>query len=218
MFNRLKQAIDRALSSLESRSGGPERDVEELLRSMREELIDAKAHLPKLEATLQRLEATRAAEEQKAHDCGRRALQADEIGDRETLQVALRYEAKHRGRAEVCLQKIEAAQAEFALQQQTVKEMTRQFKEATANRGTLEVRARRARTTESLRGGGDSAADEFDRLVEEIEDDVMDAEVGAELDDVLEGRASRVSPEDLADVQLEELKRRMAEESGGPSS
>ncbi len=217
MFNRFKQAIDRALSSLESRSGGPERDADEILRSMREELIDAKAHLPKLEATLRELEVTRAAEERKAHDCGRRALQADEIGDRETVEVALRYEAKHRGRAEVCVQKIEAAQAEFALQQQTVREMTRQLKEATANRGTLEARARRARATESLRGGGDSAADEFDRLADEIEDDIRDAEVGAELDDVLGGSASRVEPEDLADAQLEELKRRMAEESGGPS-
>ncbi|MEN8145083.1 MAG: PspA/IM30 family protein [Gemmatimonadota bacterium] len=218
MFNRLKQAIDRALSSLESRSGGPERDVEELLRSMREELIDAKAHLPKLEATLLELEAARAAEEQKAQECGRRALQADEIGDRETVEVALQYEAKHRGRAEVFVQKIEAAQAEFALQQQTVRDMTRQLKEATASRGTLEARSRRARATQNLRGGGESAADEFDRLANEIEDDVMDAEVGAELDDVLGGRASRVDPEDLADVQLEELKRRMAEESGGPST
>ncbi len=214
----MKQAIDRALSSLESRTGGPERDVDELVRSMREELVDAKAHLPKLEATLRELEATRAAELRKASDCGRRAIQADEIGDRETVEVALQYEAKHRGRAEVCVQKIEAVQAEFALQQQTVKEMTRQLKEATAKRGTLEARARRARATERVRGGGDSAADEFDRLTAEIEDDITEAEVGAELDDVLGARASRVDPEDLADVQLQELKRRMAEESGGPTS
>lgn len=232
MFKKLKEAIDAALSALEGKAGeSPREDIERLLDGMRKELIDHKARVPVLQETLQKLRLSHERELEQADACHRRALQAQAIDDEETVEVALRFEAKHRVAADVWVQKIEAAEAELAMQQQSVAEMTEELKEARSRRDVLAIQARRAATTGRMRGGERSAADEFDRLVNEIEreDDLGSAEraVDRDLDpdarveadfeaaDFDEpGGGKGLSREELAELQLEELKRRMAEDSG----
>lgn len=223
MFKKLKDAIDGALSALENRSGDAG-DVDELLAGMRQELIEAKSALPRLEQGIERLRRSQAEERRRAEDCVRRAGQAKEIGDAETLRLAVEYGERHRERARVYGEKIEAAEAELAMQRRTVSEMTEQLKSAMTHRDVLKVRTRRSRSTESLRGGGDSAASRFDRMAEDIEDEAARAEAARELDDELgtggaarfddlsPGGASDLDAEALAELRLEELKRRMAEE------
>ena len=222
MFRKLKNAIDGALSALESRSGDTG-DVDELLAGMRQELIEAKSALPRLEQGIERLRRSQAEERRRAEDCVRRAGQAKEIGDAETLRLAVEYGERHRERASVYGEKIEAAEAELAMQRRTVSEMTEQLKSAMTHRDVLKVRARRSRSTEALRGGGDSAASRFDRMAEDIEDEAARAEASRDLDDELRtggaarfddlsGGASDLDAEALAELRLEELKRRMAEE------
>ncbi|HSM07526.1 MAG TPA: hypothetical protein VLA33_00735 [Gemmatimonadota bacterium] len=224
MFRKLKDAIDGALSALENRSDDAG-NVDELLAGMRQELIEAKASLPRLEKGIERLRTSQAEERRRAEDCVRRAGQAKEIGDTETLRLAVEYGERHRERARVYGEKIEAAEAELAMQRRTVSEMTEQLKSAMTHRDVLKVRTRRSRSTEALRGGGDSAASRFDRMAEDIEDEAARAEAARELDDELgsggaarfdddlsRGGASDVDAEALAELRLEELKRRMAEE------
>ncbi|TFG64129.1 MAG: hypothetical protein E4H28_05545, partial [Gemmatimonadales bacterium] len=91
MFKKLKSAIDSALSSLEGRSGRQGEDIDRLLAGMREELIDAKATTPRLEAALEKLRSRHANERSKGEDCVRRAGQAEEIGDTETQRVAVEF-------------------------------------------------------------------------------------------------------------------------------
>jgi len=222
MFRKLKDAIDGALSALESRSGDAG-DVDELLAGMRQELVEAKAALPRLEQGIERLRRSLAEERRRAEDCVRRAGQAKEIGDAETLRLAVEYGERHRERARVYGEKIEAAEAELAMQRRTVSEMTAQLKSAMTHRDVLKVRARRSRSTGTLRGG-DSPASRFDRMAEDIEDEAARAEAARELDDELGtggtarfddlsgGGARDIDAEALAELRLEELKRRMAEE------
>lgn len=223
MFRKLKDAIDGALSALENRSGDAG-DLDEVLAGMREELIEAKAALPRLEQGIERLRRSQAEERRRAEDCVRRAGQAKEIGDAETLRLAVEYGERHRERARVYGEKIEAAEAELAMQRRTVSEMTEQLKSAMTHRDVLKIRTRRSRSTEALRGGGDSAASRFDRMAEDIEDEAARAEAARELDDELttggaakfdddltRGGASDLDAEALAELRLEELKRRMAE-------
>ena len=227
MFKKFKDAIDAALSALEGRSGDSTReDVDELLDGMREELIDTKASIPVLESQVGKLHLAHDREVKKADDCHRRAVQAQTIADDETVEVALRFEAKHRVAVEVWVQKIEAAEAELEMQRQTVSEMTEQLKEARSNREVLEIRTRSARATARMRGGGRSSVDEFDRLADEIErgDDLGAAErdVERELDptygvddfdrDLGDAASPAMSREERADRQLEELKRQMKED------
>lgn len=223
MFRKLKNAIDGALSALENRSGDAG-DIDELLAGMREELVEAKAALPRLEQGIERLRRSQAEERRRAEDCVRRAGQAKEIGDTETLRLAVEYGERHRERARVYGEKIEAAEAELAMQRRTVSEMTEQLKSAMTHRDVLKVRSRRSRSTGALRGGGDSAAARFDRMAEDIEDEAARAEAARDLDDELgsggtaqfddlaRGGAKDLDAEALAELRLEELKRRMAEE------
>lgn len=221
MFRKLRQALDAALSALESRSGGAGEDIDELLAAMREELIETKAQLPVLESQIRSMEAARERELGEAEQCARRARQALAIDDQETVEVALRFEARHRTQVDVFDQKIEAARAELALQRETVQEQTAQLKSALARKDALAAQARRAGTTERLRGSRYSSIDAFDRMEEEIE---RGDEVGSAAREVEEGLAGTRTPpaeveapidaEDLADFQLRELKRRMREERG----
>ncbi len=214
MFRNLKAKLDRLLSSLEDRAAtNPGDDITRLLAGMREELIEAKATIPELEKHIENYGKLRERELQRAADAARRGRQAAEIDDAETVEVATRFEIKHRSRAEVYEQKTEAAVAELALQRRNVTEMTVQLKAALKNRAALVAQARRARATGNLRGGAASAVDEFDRMEREIEDDVLEASAAQDVEDALGGRGDAAytpDPEDLADAQLEELKRRMA--------
>lgn len=223
MFKKLKDAIDGALSALEGRTDAAG-DVDELLAGMREELIQARSALPRFEQGLEKLQRLQAQERKRAEDCVRRAGQARAIDDQETLRLAVEYAERHQERVRVYGEKIEAAKAELALQRRTVSEMTEQLKSAMTHRDVLKVRSRRSRTTETLRGGGDTAADRFDRMADDIEEEAARAEAARDLDEEFGGdfdpgyapppRSGRIDPDDLAELQLEELKRRMSEEEG----
>jgi len=221
MFKKLKDAIDAALTSLEGKTGDQAEDIDRLLAGMREELIEAKAATPKLEKGLEKLRRQQAVERKKAEDCVRRAGQAEEIGDAETMRVAVEFAERHRERARVHGEQIEAAEAELALHLKSVKEMSAQLKSSIARKDALKVQSRRSRATESLRGGGYTASDRFDRMAADIEDEAERAEASRDLDDELAyggpGRGANygpIDPDELADLQLDELKRRMAEEDG----
>ena len=229
MFRKLREAIDAALGALEGRSGpAPREDIDRLLSGMRDELIDAKSRIPVLEKDLRKLQLGLERETKQADDCHRRALQAQQIGDEETVEVALRFEAKHRVAIDVWAQKIEAAEADLAMQRQNVAEMAEQFKGAMARRDSLEIQARRAGSAERMRGGKHSSVDEFDRLAGAIERDEdlgsarrevdrdLDPDAALDLDFDAAGvgeAGGGPSREELAEMQLEELKRRMKDEN-----
>jgi phage shock protein A len=221
MFKKLKDAIDAALTSLEGRTGDEAEDIDRLLAGMREELIEAKAATPKLEKALKKLRGQQADEQHRAEDCVRRAGQAEEIGDAETMRIAVEYAERHQERARVHGEQIQAAEAELALHVESVREMSAQLKSSLSRKDAIKVQSRRSRATDSLRGGGDSATDRFDRMAENIEDESERAEASRDLEDELAyggpGRGASyrpVDPDELADLQLEELKRRMSEEGG----
>lgn len=218
MLGRFRRALDEALSKLESRTGSAEEDVARLLAAMREELIETKARLPELEALLERQQRQREAEKKRAEDCVRRATQAEEIGDAETVRVAERFARQHLERVAVLERKIEATKADIEFNRREASEMSRQLKEAIARRDALAIQSRRARAVEDLRGSGYEAFDAFDRAAERSEraSDLDDArrELDRDLDPAARdatdlrdlGRRDREAD---AEELLEELKRRM---------
>ena len=194
--------------------------MDRLLASMREELVEARARIPEQEALLERYERQRVAEKRKAEECVRRASQAQEIGDTETVRVAERFARQHLERVAVLERKIEATEADLEFNRREVREMTAQLKEARARRDAIAIQARRARGTERVRGSGYEAFDAFDRVVERTERasdlDVARRELDRELGGGHAGLADapdpRVDPEENAEFLLRELKRRMGVE------
>ncbi|MFO7587585.1 MAG: hypothetical protein R6X22_05875 [Gemmatimonadota bacterium] len=222
MFRKLREKIEVALEALEGRSpGDPREEVDRLLAGMRNELIEARAALPVLEKQIVDYRALRERELRDAESCVRRAEQAKRIGDAETVEVAIRFAEKHRGRADVAAQKLEAAETELALQRRSVAEMTEQLKSALARRDAIAAQARRAGATGSLRGGRPSAVDDFDRIVEGIEDADLAAAATRDVEQAFEemeggtGAGRDLDPDELAELRLQELKRRMRESDPG---
>ena len=221
MFKKLRRALDEALRGLEERMGTSGEDVERLLAAMREELIEAKARLPELERQIEGLEARRVAELKRAEDAVRRADQAQAIDDLETVEIAVRFAEQHKSRAEMLLQKQEAAEAELQLKRVEIEEMTRQLKSARSQKDALVARARRANTSQRLHGAGDRATDAFDRFEDRLTRDAdLEAareELERDLDDVdpeLEELRRRPRYEFEADELLEKLTRKMEDDGG----
>ena len=151
-------------------------------------------------------------------ECERRASQAEAIDEQETVTVARKFKARHVSRAEVAQQRLEAAEADLALQKQTVVEQMSQLKSAIASKDAIAAQARRGRAIDHLRGGGRSAVDDFDRLEERMTRDADLDDASRQVDEALgDYPAADDLPEPLdsaalADQQLRELKRRMADE------
>jgi len=218
MFSRIKRMLDQTLDRLESRFDDvSDDDVHDLIRAMRDELVETKARIPELEALLTS-HITQADEEKgKAAACDRRAAQASEIGDTETREVAQRFATQHRQRLEVLVMKAETTRQEILQHREEVAQMTGQLKEAMSRRDTLGVQRRRTKAIESETSRFDSL-DAFDRLAERMEGASEVDAAARELDLELEPSA-RPNPRDYAAEKaareakaedlLEELKRRM---------
>jgi len=220
MFNRLRKSLDEALRKLEDAFGaGPEDEIDDLLRAMRSELIETKARVPEIEKQIQLYRKRLMGELEKVEECERRASQAEAIGDEETVTVAQEFKAKHVSRAEVSQQRLAAAEADLALQKETVVEQMSQLKSATARKDAIAAQARRGRAIDNLRGGGESAVDDFDRLEERLMRDEDLGRASREVDEALGDYSAAddlmdepLDPASLADEQLRELKRRMEAE------
>jgi hypothetical protein len=174
VFERLRAAVNAALDA-----AMPPPDWRDLVGQMRRAAVEGRAAILKLEEALRATQQALAREEQQLADARRRGGLADDIGDRETVEVAGRFTAKHAERVAVLEQKLAAQRAELALAERDVGEMVAQLKEL------------------ELRGGvpRDGARVMPDPLGPD------DAMLGAELD--------RAAKDAAADERLRELKKRM---------
>ena len=187
----------------------PEDEVAHLLGSMRNELVEARALLPKLQQELQKAHAALAAEREGLERTERRGRLAQQINDAETVRVAEEFAARHRGRIGVLEQKVAATEAELALRTREAEEMKRQYQEADANRMQLVANLRRGHSQERIRSVADEAVhsfSEYDRMTERMAGDQDYIEALRELDE-----DAGPPPPDPVDVEerLKELKRRM---------
>lgn len=188
MFDSFRQALtelmDRATSPEARRAG---------LSRMKETLVTARMGLDDLRRGITVTHQRLATERQELETMRRRKGLAAGINDAETMALAEKYETHHAERVEVLSRKLEAQQAELAIGERDVAEMTAELRDAVAG---LPGQASRASSNEA------AAAAEVDDIVGERGD------VAAEIDAL--GRASaRSAREADADARLAELKRRM---------
>jgi phage shock protein A len=125
----------------------------------------------------------------------RRALAAN-VGDQETVSVADRFEALQAERVSVLERKLEAQQAELALVEREVAEMTTDL--------------RRAMDGVPLRAPGETSPRAAEAAAAAQVDDLLDPDAGLRGEfDALGRRESRTSREADAEARLAELKRRL---------
>jgi hypothetical protein len=208
MLDDLKKLFSRTWDSFVTELGRrePADHVSDLLSAMRRELVGARAELPLLEEAHRAAEAELARERRALEDAARRGVMADRIGDAETVRIAAEFAEKHRRRVAVLEEKVRATRAEHALRTDEVRDMTRRYREADANRFTLVGELRREGLNARVDGATGRAFDDFDRAAERIDDQAAYADALGDLND-----ASPPPPPSAADVEerLREMKRRM---------
>ena len=176
--------MDRATPPEERRAG---------LARMKQTLVTARMGLDDLRggltSTRQRLDAER----RELETMRRRKGQAEKINDAQTLALAVKYEAHHAERVAVLERKLEAQEAELAIAERDVAEMSAELKGAML--GTAPGAAPLGREDAAAAAAADEAAGDSTRVADEIE---------------ALGRArARSEREADAERRLAELKRRM---------
>lgn len=162
-----------------------------LLAEMKDTLVRARLGLEDLRRGLDESRARLAAEERELETVRRRKALAEGIGDAETVAVAERFERQHLERVEVLRRKVDAQEAELALTDRELHEMTQELKGATLGVGASTAAG--AGGAPDPGGGAGAPADpleddaaalrgEFDSLARERTRAARDADVEARLD------------------------------------
>lgn len=182
MFEELRQALRDLLSG-----GVPPNERRATIAHMRDTLVQARMGLDDLRHSCETTRLRLAEERQELATAERRRALAEQIQDAETADLAQRYAARHAERVAVFERKLESQEAEIALLDAELTEMTAQLKQAVAGVGS------------GLRSTPEAA----DPLGESA-----DEALRAQLDSMRRAER-RAAQEAAADERLAELKRRM---------
>lgn len=170
-----------------------------MLGQMRETLMRARMGMEDLQIGLSQTRVKLAEERRELDTVRRRRQMAERIGDTETVAVAERFERQHAERVEILERKLSVQEAEVAVVEREIGEMTTEFKAAHAG-------------VDPSRVGGPTAA-QAERAREAEANAEVDAALGgideAELD-ALRRKQARETREAQAEDMLAELKRRMS--------
>jgi hypothetical protein len=182
----------KALSDLMDRATPPEERRAGLAR-MKQTLVAARMGLDDLRAGIAATRRRLDAEQREVETMRRRKGLAAGIHDIETVALAEKYEAHHVERAGVLARKLDAQEAELAMAEREVTEMTAELRRAasgvpSAGEATTAANAAAAAEADQAADGGSQVAEELDALAR--------------------GRA-RADREADAERRLAELKRRM---------
>ncbi|MBI2797264.1 MAG: hypothetical protein HYX65_11220 [Gemmatimonadetes bacterium] len=125
MFEELKDSLRELISTRLS----PD-DRRAAVQAMRDALVRAKLGIDDLRAGVGQTRTRLAQEEAELATIDRRRQLAEQIQDAETVAVATRYAEHHAERLAVLRRKLEAQEAELALAERDVGEMTQQLRVA----------------------------------------------------------------------------------------
>lgn len=183
VFDSLRRSFDELIS----RATKPE-ERRAIAARMKDTLVQARIGLEDMRAGLTTAKQRFAVEQTELETVRRRKQLAEGINDKETVDLAVKYEQMHAERVDVLRRKIEAQEAELALAEREVGTMTAELRQVLAGAPLPQGAAPAASDAELGLGDNTSLKDEIDSL----------------------GRSrARQDREAEADRRLEELKRRM---------
>lgn len=185
MFDSFRQS----LNDLMDRATPPE-ERRAVLTRMKQTLVQARMGLDDLRGGVAITRQRLAAEMTELETMRRRKVAAETINDAETVALSAKYEAMHAERADVLRRKLDAQEAELAMVDREVADMTAELKQAitTGGAATGNLSSDGHAEAEAVLDSSINVADEIDAL----------------------GRAGRRSAREAeAEERLAELKRRM---------
>lgn len=171
MLDGLRARLDQLLRE----RGGS--DPRAYAARMREALIEAKVGLGRMGEAIAASELELAAERTQLEDAERRGRLAATVPDEETVAIAGRFAARHRGRIEVLVRKIAVQRDELALAQREIEEMAAEVRTAGAGgpAGSIEAAWR------DLEAAGATRPDDVERTNASSERRRLDEAIEAQL-------------------------------------
>jgi phage shock protein A len=229
MFKRFREKIERALERRESERPLSRDEVDRLLHGMREELIEMKSRIPRLERQAMDVDKRAAREVQRAEIAYNKARESQGSGNMEEAQMATEAAKDALSHAEDLRRQADEARGEAERLKGEYAEKMDQLKEGERNRDVLIARSRRATTARKLDDmlrSPESGLGRFERAEDDIEaaEDLAAAErevseaLGErprtkEIETDYELRQLEAAKEaDEIEERLKELKRQMEEE------
>lgn len=190
MFEAIRRRLSGLLDALEGGPAVSREEMDRVLAGMREELIEHRARMKGHE------------EEVRAYE-----RRLEQLRDRSDVSPTDLAELDAR---------VAERRSEVEEERAVIRDLTERFTEAVRRRDQLLAADRRTSASEAVRGAGEGAARDFDRVEEAIEDEAREVEARRSLERDLEG-GSPVSSADLdrslqeaeADELLRRLKRSM---------
>lgn len=199
MFEQLRASFRAMLAAARS----PD-DRREVLTDMKSSVVRARMGLDDLRSGIAEAERRLAAGRAELDTIRRRRVLAEQIGDAETVSVAERFETLQVERVGVLERKLETQQAELALVEREVAEMTTDLRRAMdgvplRDVATGETPRQAAAASSAIEAGLDDALDPDSTLRSQI--------------DALGRQQTRTSREADADARLAALKRKLGKDT-----
>ena len=172
MFRRFREKIERALERKEQERPLTRDDVDQLLKGMRQELIDLRSRIPRLEKESETLKARAQREIQRAEFAYSKAQEADRGAQPEEAQPAIDAARRALEQAEELRQQADEVRVEVDRLKGEYAEKLEQLKYAERNRSALLARSRRAGTArklDELLHGPEGGLARLERAEEDIE-------------------------------------------------
>jgi len=124
VFDNLRRSFDELIS----RATKPE-ERRAIAARMKDTLIQARLGLDDMRSALDRARKQLTLEERELQTIRRRRQLAEGINDKETVDLAVKYEQMHAERVEVMRRKVEAQEAELALAEREVGSMSAELRQ-----------------------------------------------------------------------------------------
>ncbi|MBM3474774.1 MAG: PspA/IM30 family protein [Armatimonadetes bacterium] len=220
LLERIKALVKANINDILQKAEDPEQALDSLIRTMEEDLAEARAGMAAAMREERRLRDSHEYHRQQAETMKQRAEQAVRKGDDELAREALRRRRKHLQEAEGVGEQWEVENRALAELRSSFAVLEAKVEEARRKREALLARKRLARVRRDLQetsGVGRSGVTErtFDRLTDRIDDLEAEAEAYAELAlrDVQTqvARLDELREETVADIEteLQGIKRRL---------
>jgi phage shock protein A len=218
-FGRLAQLIKSNLNDLVSRAEDPEKMLNQVIVDMNTQLVEAKKQVAVAIADEKRLQKQFQNEKSVADEWERKAMMAVRAGDDALAKEALMRKKEHDGLAKAYEEQWQKQLAAVNQLKLALRALNNKIEEAKRKKNVLIARKRRAEAMKSIQNtmsglNDQSAFETFERMAQKIDQIEAEAEASAELGeeysgDVLKHKFSQLESSAGADMELEELKRKM---------
>jgi phage shock protein A len=219
IFQRLGRIISSNINALLSKAEDPEKMLEQLVKEMDKQLLEAKKQVAVAIADEKRLARQWEKEVREAKEWERKAMVAVRAGDDALAKEALARKRQHQDLADQYKQQWEAQRRAVEQLKQALVQLSGKIEEAKRKKALLIARKKRAEAqkaiNETLAGLSESSAlGDFQRMEERIDQMAAEAEAGIELHAEMSGTDVEQKFRQLeagagGDMELESLKRKM---------